>query len=45
MKVDKLDKLVRQEAESIVRAYGYHEGEVIDFDTVIEMVCDALYSK
>ena len=45
MKDDKLDKLVKQKAESIVRDYGYHEGDAIDFDIAIEMVCDALYSK
>lgn len=31
-------KQIKQRAEEIVRAGGYHEGRVIDFDEVVEMV-------
>ena len=37
---------IKQKAIEIVHdSYGYHEGEVIDYDYVIEMVMDALRTK
>ena len=32
----------KQKAIEIVKSYGYHCGEVIDYDMVVEMVEDAL---
>ena len=33
---------IRAEAERIVHSYGYHVGEVIDYDYAVEMVAEAL---
>ena len=29
-------------AKSIVAQYGYHKGDVVDYDTVVEMITDLL---
>ena len=36
---------IKQKAIEIVKSYGYHEGEVIDFDYAVDMVMDALSTK
>jgi hypothetical protein len=33
---------IRAMAEKIVHSYGYHEGEVIDYDYAVDMVAEAL---
>lgn len=33
---------IQAEAERIVHSYGYHVGEVIDYDYAVEMVAEAL---
>ena len=33
---------IQAEAETIIRSYGYHIGEVIDYDNVVDMLVEAL---
>lgn len=33
---------IRAEAETIISSYGYHSGEVIDYDYVVDMLVEAL---
>jgi len=33
---------IRAEAERIIHYYGYHEGDVIDYDYAVDMVVKAL---
>jgi hypothetical protein len=33
---------IKQKAIEIVKSYGYHEGEIIDYDYAVEMVAEAL---
>lgn len=32
-------------ANEIVHSYGYHTGEVVDYDVVVEMVTDVLLQQ
>lgn len=32
-------------ADQIVHSYGYHTGEVVDYDVVVEMVTDVLLQQ
>lgn len=47
-KINELNRKLslKAKAEDIVnKKYGYHEGEAIDYDTVIGMIVDALESQ
>lgn len=33
---------IQAEAETIIRSYGYHIGEVIDYSNVVDMLVEAL---
>lgn len=32
-------------ADQIVHSYGYHTGEVVDYDVVVEMITDILLQQ
>lgn len=35
-------QIMQADAETIIRKYGYHIGEVIDYDNVVDMLVEAL---